>query len=94
MILERGEPGRPYNVCTGRTIEIRELLEMLIARAKVPVTIKVDPARIRPNDAPILVGDPTRLRDETGWGPEISLEQTVDDLLAYWRGTETQELKS
>jgi GDP-4-dehydro-6-deoxy-D-mannose reductase len=85
LILERGVPGRPYNVCTGRAIEIRELLEMLIARARVSVTIKLDPARIRPNDVPTLLGDPTRLHDETGWSPEIPLEQTLDDLLAYWR---------
>jgi GDP-4-dehydro-6-deoxy-D-mannose reductase len=89
LILERGVPGRPYNVCTGRAVEIRQLLEMLVARAKVRVTIKLDPARIRPNDVPILLGDPARLRDETGWRPEIALEQTVDDLLAYWRSTES-----
>ena len=85
MILERGVPGRPYNVCTGRAIAIRDLLEMMIARASVPVTIKTDPARIRPNDVPILLGDPSRLHNETGWTPEIPLEQTIDDLLAYWR---------
>jgi len=49
------------------------------------VTVEVDPSRYRPNDTPILVGDPSRLRDEIGWAPQISLEQTVDDLLAYWR---------
>ena len=85
LILERGEPRRPYNVCTGRAIAIRDLLEMLIARAKAPVTVTVDPNRYRPNDTPLLLGDPTRLCAELGWKPEIALEQTVDDLLAYWR---------
>jgi GDP-4-dehydro-6-deoxy-D-mannose reductase len=85
MIVERGIPGRAYNICSGRAIAIRELLEMMIARAKAPVTIVVDPKRYRPNDTPLLLGDPSRARSELGWAPEIPLEQTVDDLLAYWR---------
>jgi GDP-4-dehydro-6-deoxy-D-mannose reductase len=85
MILERGQPGRPYNVCSGRAITIRELLDRLIARARVRVEVKVDPARYRPNDTPLLLGDPSRLRDELGWTPEIPLDQTLDDLLEYWR---------
>ena len=85
LILERGRPGHPYNVCSGRAIPIRELLDLLIARARVPVEVKVDPARYRPNDTPILLGDPARLRDELGWTAEIPIEQTLDDLLEYWR---------
>jgi GDP-4-dehydro-6-deoxy-D-mannose reductase len=85
LILERGTPGRPYNVCSGRAIAIRHLLDLLLARARVPVSVKVDPARYRPNDTPLLVGDPSRLRDELGWTPQIPLEQTLDDLLEYWR---------
>jgi GDP-4-dehydro-6-deoxy-D-mannose reductase len=86
LILERGVPARPYNVCSGRAVTIRHLLDLLIARARCPVTVKIDPARYRPNDNPILLGDPSRLRDELGWKAEVPLEQTVDDLLEYWRG--------
>jgi GDP-4-dehydro-6-deoxy-D-mannose reductase len=85
MILERGQPGRPYNICSGRAISIRELLDLLIARARVPLEVNVDPARYRPNDTPLLLGDPARLRDELGWTPRIPIEQTLDDLLEYWR---------
>jgi len=88
VILERGLPGRPYNVCSGHVITIRHLLDLLIQRARVPVTVTVDPARYRPNDTPVLLGDPTRLRDELGWTPTIPLEQTLDDLLDYWRSQE------
>src|SRR4051812_27827456 len=63
MILDRGLPGRPYNVCSGRAVTIRHLLDLLIERARCPVTVKIDPARYRPNDNPILLGDPSRLRD-------------------------------
>ena len=92
LILERGEPGRPYNVCSGRAIAIRDLLDRLIARARVPVAVKVDPARYRPNDTPLLLGDPARLRDELGWTPEIPIEQTLDDLLEYWRTQDTMKV--
>jgi GDP-4-dehydro-6-deoxy-D-mannose reductase len=85
-IAERGQPGRPYNVCSGRAVGIREVLENLLSRARVSIRVVVDPARYRPNDQPLVVGDPTRIRTELGWKAEIPLEQTLDDLLAFWRG--------
>jgi GDP-4-dehydro-6-deoxy-D-mannose reductase len=85
MIVGRGVPGRPYNVCSGRAIAIREVLDMLLARARAPITIRVDPARYRPNDVPLLLGNNGRIREEIGWTPEIPIERTLDDLLAFWR---------
>jgi len=85
LILERGTPGRAYNVCSGRAIAIRDLLDSLLARARVPIRVRIDPNRYRPNDLPLLVGDPSRIHDELGWAAEIPLEQTLDDLLEYWR---------
>ena len=83
--MEHGRPGRPYNVCSGRAVAIRDLLDMLLARARVPIRVLVDRARMRPNDVPVLLGDPTRIRTELGWTPQIPLEETLDDLLEYWR---------
>jgi GDP-4-dehydro-6-deoxy-D-mannose reductase len=85
LILEHGADGRAYNVCSGRAISIRALLDKLLAHARVPIAVRVDPSRYRPNDVPLLLGDPTRLTTELGWLPEISLDRTIDDLLAYWR---------
>jgi len=85
LILERGRPARPYNVCSGQAIAIRDLLDRLIARARVPVAVKVDPSRYRPNDTPLVLGDPARLRDELGWSAQIPIDRTLDDLLEYWR---------
>jgi GDP-4-dehydro-6-deoxy-D-mannose reductase len=84
-ILERGQPSRPYNVSSGDAIAIGEVLEMLRARARVPIRVRVDPDRFRPNDVPLLAGDSTRLRDELGWTPTIPLSRTLDDLLDFWR---------
>lgn len=85
LILTRGAQGDVFNVCSGVAVVIRDLLERLIGRARVPVSIQVDPARYRPNDAPLLVGDPGRIRDRLGWSPRIAMDRTVDDLLEYWR---------
>jgi GDP-4-dehydro-6-deoxy-D-mannose reductase len=85
LIVERGQPGRPYNVCSGRAVAIGDLLNMLLARAHTSIRILEDPSRLRPNDVPVLLGDPSRIQAELGWTPEIPLEQTLDDLLEYWR---------
>jgi GDP-4-dehydro-6-deoxy-D-mannose reductase len=85
LILERGTPGRPYNVCSGRALAIGEVVDQLVSKSRVRVGIRVDPSRFRPNDLPIVEGNPTRIREELGWTPEIPLQQTLEDLLNYWR---------
>jgi GDP-4-dehydro-6-deoxy-D-mannose reductase len=84
-LLEQGEEGEVYNVCSGRGRRIGDLLDELLRLSGARVEIKVDPARLRPSDVPVLVGDPTRLRAATGWEPRIPLEQTLLDLLEDWR---------
>lgn len=84
-MMTSGRPGIPYNVCSGRAVSIRSLVEGLVCRADVAIQIVQDPERFRPNDTPVLVGDHSRLTKDTGWQPEIPFEQTLDDLLAYWR---------
>lgn len=84
-IVERGRPGVPYNVCSGRALKIGDLLDGLVKLSRVPVEIRVDPARYRPNDTPLLLGNPARLKQDTGWEPSIPLRQTLTDLLDYWR---------
>lgn len=84
-IVERGEPGRVYNVCSGQAFKIREVLDRLAAMSKVPVTVTVDPERYRPGDNLMLWGDRGRIERELGWKPEIALDQTLSDLLDYWR---------
>jgi GDP-4-dehydro-6-deoxy-D-mannose reductase len=85
LLMARGRSGLPYNVCSGVARAIREVLDGLRARARVAVRVEVDPSRLRPNDTPVLVGDPARLQADTGWRPEISFDRMLDDLLDYWR---------
>lgn len=84
-MMHAAEPGVSYNVCSGRAIRIGDLVDLFRARARVPVTIEQDPSKMRPSDVPRLCGSHARLTAETGWMPRIPLEQTVDDLLAWWR---------
>ena len=88
-IVERGVPGRPYNVCTGQATSIDDLLQKLLKRARVPIRVTVDPTRLRPSDAPLVLGDFTRMRHELGWAPRIALDHTLDDILEYWRARPT-----
>ena len=86
MIVDQGASGRAYNVCSGRAFAIGEVLEMLVARSHASIRVRIDPALFRPNDVPLVVGDPGRMRDELGWTPTIPFEQTLEDTLNYWRG--------
>jgi GDP-4-dehydro-6-deoxy-D-mannose reductase len=90
-LAEHGRPHRPYNVCSGRAYRIRELLDILLSIARVRVNVEVDPARLRPSDNPVVLGSPARIIQETGWQPAIPIEQTLSDLLAFWRATITEE---
>ena len=85
-LMERGKPGRHYNVCSGLAHRIGEVLDGLMALATVPVHVDTDGSRLRPSDNLLLLGDPTRLASEIGWEPHIPLTQTLKDLLAFWRG--------
>ncbi len=85
LLMERGVPGTIYNVASGVARPMRTVLDALVKRSRVAVEVALDPARLRPHDIPMLVGDPTRLRTATGWVPLIGFDRMLDDLLAYWR---------
>jgi len=85
LALEHGAPGEVYNIASGETHIIRSVLESLVAISRVRLEVRTDPARLRPSDVPILLGDASRFRACTGWKPEIPLEQTLRDTLDYWR---------
>jgi len=85
LAVTRAQPGEVYNIATGKSWAIQQVLDMLLAQAKVPIRVEQDPARLRPSDVLILEGDATRFREATGWEPTIPFEQTLQDILAYWR---------
>ncbi len=85
LALEHGEPGEVYNICSGRGYSIRNVLEILLDLAHVKVEVREDPARLRPSDVLVLLGDCTKLRSVTGWEPTIPFEVTLRDILDHWR---------
>jgi GDP-4-dehydro-6-deoxy-D-mannose reductase len=84
-LIQHAPGGTVYNMCSGQAVRIGDIVDMVIARGQVPVEVRVDPARLRPVDEPILRGDNSRLVAVTGWQPRISMPQIIDELLAYWR---------
>jgi GDP-4-dehydro-6-deoxy-D-mannose reductase len=85
LALEKGEPGETYNLGSGRTWSIREMLDILLSHSTAKPRIQEDPARLRPSDVPILWADVSKFQRATGWKPLIPFERTLADLLAYWR---------
>ena len=85
LLAERGRSGEVYNIGTGRDVSLAAMLEILRGLARVPVEVRVDPARVRPVDQPRLLADASKLRADTGWEPQIPLERTLADMLDHWR---------
>ena len=85
LLIESGRPGSVYNVCSGRDVSIREIADGLLELAGNALEFETDPSLVRLVEVPVLRGDPSRLSSATGWKPEIPLEQTLADVLAYWR---------
>ncbi len=85
LALEKGVPGEVYNVGSGVARSVGEMLEILLSFAKVKIEVRQDPSRLRPSDVKLLLSDSSRFREQTGWAPTIPFEQTLRDLLDYWR---------
>jgi GDP-4-dehydro-6-deoxy-D-mannose reductase len=85
LALRQGEPGEVYNLCSGQSRTIREVLDTLLGLSTLKVRIEQDSARMRPSDVPVLQGDYGKLHARTGWQPLIPFERTARDLLEYWR---------
>jgi len=78
--------GEVYNICSGVARSVQEVLDTLLGLSTTKISVQEDPARLRPSDAPVLLGDCAKFKLETGWEPQIPFEQTMRDLLDYWRG--------
>jgi GDP-4-dehydro-6-deoxy-D-mannose reductase len=85
-LLDSGEPGEVYNIGSGTTRTIREVLDGYLALTTATIDVQPDPARMRPSDVKILWADDAKFRAISGWEPVIPFEQTLRDTLDYWRG--------
>ncbi len=85
MLAQTGKSGVTYNVGSGRDIAISLVLAEILRQAKCEIRVETDPDRMRPSDVPVIAADISRLLEATDWKPEIPLEQTIGDVLDYWR---------
>jgi GDP-4-dehydro-6-deoxy-D-mannose reductase len=85
LLLEKGNTGEIYNVCSGSAVGLSEIIKMFEAAANQPIEVEVDPSKVRPNEPRNICGNPDKITSETGWSPKIPLQKTVSDLLDYWK---------
>lgn len=86
LAVEKCVPGEVYNICSGKGYKVSDVLKILLDISKNDdIVIKQDKNKMRVGDNPILIGDNTKFCKQTGWHPEIPFEQTLKDLLDYWR---------
>ena len=94
-LMRKGRRGEVYNVCSGKALALREILDFLVGEAGAAVgaraagavqasaiRVEVDPAKLRKTDVPLLIGDNRKIVAETGWSPRIPIAQTLRDLLS------------
>jgi GDP-4-dehydro-6-deoxy-D-mannose reductase len=85
LSLEKGKEGEVYNIGSGKSYSMKEVLDMLLSMASINIKVEVDPARLRPSDVPVLTADCTKFAQLTGWEPKIPFRQSLQDLLDFWR---------
>jgi GDP-4-dehydro-6-deoxy-D-mannose reductase len=85
LALEKCEPGEVYNICSGKAWTIQKTLDYLLGLTTAKIEVQQEAARMRPSDVPILLGDNSKFVKATGWQPTIPFEQTLKDMLEYWR---------
>jgi GDP-4-dehydro-6-deoxy-D-mannose reductase len=81
LLLERGAPGEIYNIASGTGHRLADCFDLLAQIIGVDARAEQDAALLRPGDIPVLIGDATKLRNATGWWPEIPFERTLQDLV-------------
>lgn len=86
MVADEAFGGEIFNIASGVGVSIQNILDMLVDASTHKIEVRVDPERLRPVEVPVFRGDASKISAATGWKPTISLEQTIHDVLNYWRG--------
>jgi GDP-4-dehydro-6-deoxy-D-mannose reductase len=86
LLIEKGRWGEVFNIGSGKSFKMSEILEKLLSLSDKKIEIRQDPDLLRPSDNPELLCNPGKIEKETGWKAEISIEETLGKILEYWRG--------
>jgi GDP-4-dehydro-6-deoxy-D-mannose reductase len=87
LVCEKGKLGEVYNICSSRAHKIQHLLDIMLKLSTVSINVFQDPKKMRPSDEPIIMGDNAKIRSDCGWEPKIPIEETIRNMLDYWRNT-------
>lgn len=85
LLAQHGRAGETYNVGSGTAVAIQEILTQIIAQSGAEIQVEIDPAKLRPVEIPVIRADISKLQQDTGWTPEIPLEQTIAETLDVWK---------
>ena len=91
LLAERGKAGEAYNICGERVCTAGDILQIIGRLLDFPLEAQTDPSLLRPSDEPLIAGDVSKLKADTGWSQRYSLEETVADMLKYWLEKEAQK---
>lgn len=86
LLAAHGEAGGVYNISGAKTYQVRQIVELVLAGTRADLVVQTDQALLRPSDEKVIFGDSARLVAATGWAQRVPIEQTVADMLEYWRG--------
>lgn len=84
LLLEHGKPGDVYQLCSGCSVSIESILQILMEFSSKPIQVTVDQSRVRSHEAPALWGDPTKAQNAVAWKPQHTLKTSLRDLAVYW----------
>lgn len=85
LLVRKGQAGETYNIGSGHVVKIGDILQMIPDQSVARIRIEVDSEKLRPADVPVMEADISKVQRLTGWKPKISPEQTIGDMLGYWR---------
>jgi GDP-4-dehydro-6-deoxy-D-mannose reductase len=88
LLAQKGRPGQAYNISGAKTYQMSTVLDTVLSHRKVDVNVVQAPELMRPSDEPVIFGNSAKLVADTGWKQSVTLEQTLSDMLAYWRKSE------
>jgi len=86
LLFKKGKKGEVYNICSGEGTTLKELIDKMADILNVNITTKVNENLIRPNDNRIIIGSNKKIKQDTGWQKEITLENSLEDIILYWQG--------
>lgn len=83
-LLLNGENGEVYNICSGKGISLKQIIEKILNLVEVDFSYQINPDLVRPSDNPIIIGSSNKIKNRIGWQPTINIDDSLRDIINYW----------